>query len=377
MRFSKASGTNLKEMVSEKNPDYFIAACVAFLIFFGLVMLASASADLGKIRFDDNFYFIKHQLLRGFLPGLIGFMLAIKIYYGSYEKYAFIFLAINILLLLLIFSPLGISTKGADRWLSLGLLSIQPSEILKLSFIAYLAAWLSGEKERQSSLYKGFIPFIAILGILGSILLKQSSTSMFGILLITALIIYLMSGAKLSYLGGALLIGVVSIASISYFSPYRWERILTYLKPDANLETTGFHINQALIAVGSGGLTGVGLGQSTTKISYLPEPIGDSIFAIVSEELGFLGAATIIIVFTLLSIRILTISKKIPDKFGRLLLVGFGGLIGVQSFINIGAISGLIPLTGMPLPFVSFGGTALVIFMTMSGLILNISKYAR
>ncbi len=377
MKFHGVEGRNIREIVSEKSPDYFITACVAFLIFFGLVMLASASADLGKIKFDDNFYFIKHQLLRGFLPGLIGFLLALKIYYGAYEKYSFLFLAFNVLLLLLIFSNLGLSAKGAERWLELGPLSIQPSEILKLSFIVYLAAWLSGEKERQYSLYKGFIPFIAILGILGSILLKQSSTSMFGILLITALIIYLMSGAKLSYLWGALLIGLISIASISYFSPYRWNRITTYLKPDANLETTGFHINQARIAIGAGGLTGVGLGQSTTKISYLPEPIGDSIFAIISEELGFLGAATIIIVFALLSIRILAISKKIPDKFGRLLLMGFGSLIGVQAFINIGAISGLIPLTGMPLPFISFGGTALTVFMTMSGIILNISKYAR
>lgn len=360
-----------------KKPDYLIVLCVSLLILFGLVMLVSASADLGKTKFDDSYFYVKHQIIYGLIPGIIGFFTALKIYYGAYEKRALFILGFTIVLLLLVFTPLGFKAGGAERWLQFGSITFQPSELLKLSFVIYFAAWLSGNEERQKSLRHGLIPFIVLISIIGLILFKQPSTSTFAILAVTSGIIYLVSGAKISHILLGIVFAGILILGISYLSPYRWARITTFFNPGTNLETSGYHINQALTAIGSGGLTGVGFGQSTTKIKYLPEPIGDSIFAIIAEELGFIGSALVIILITLLTIRILSLSKSVPDKFGRLLLVGFGSIIAVQSFMNIASISGVIPLTGVPLPFISYGGTTLAVFMTMSGIIVNISKYAR
>ena len=184
-----------------------------------------------------------------------------------------------------------------------------------------------------------------------------------------------MSGAKLSYLAAAFLGAGLILLLIIYLTPYRWERLVNFFEPEANILSGGFHRNQALIAIGSGGLFGAGFGQSTTKISYLPEPAGDSIFAVIAEELGFVGAGLLILVFLALVLKIFFLSKRAPDKFGELLLIGFGSLIAIQTFAHIGAISGLIPLTGTPLPFISYGGTALAVFMTIGGIVVNVSKY--
>lgn len=220
------------------------------------------------------------------------------------------------------------------------------------------------------------MPFLLISGAIGLLLIFQPSTSTAAIIILTALMIYFSSGAKLRYVFSTLLLGLAAFLVISYLTPYRWERIMSFVRPDANTQGSSYQINQALIAIGSGGLDGVGFGKSTTKLRYLPQPIDDSIFAIVSEELGFIGATMLIFVFITLILRNFILSKKIPDEFGRMLLIGFGSLIAIQTFIHIGAISGLIPLTGVPLPYISYGGTALAIFMTISGIIVNISKYA-
>ena len=186
---------------------------------------------------------------------------------------------------------------------------------------------------------------------------------------------YFASGARMLYLALTVVLGIATIVTVSYFSPYRWSRIVAYMNPDANLQESGYHGNQARIAIGSGGLWGVGLGESTTKMKYLPEPIGDSVFAVIAEELGFIGSATVALLFGTLSLRTLLLSRRLQNRFGQLLLIGFGAMIGLQAFVNIGAISGLLPLTGMPLPFISYGGTGIVVFLTMIGVITNISKY--
>ncbi len=363
-------------MFAKHRPDYLILLCLAFLVVFGLVMLASSSSNLGQEKFGDSFYYLKHQLLYGLGLGFLGFFLGYKIYYRRYEKIAMILLLINIGFLILVFTPLGVKAGGAERWLILGPVTFQPSELLKLTFVVYLAAWLSKHLDRQKKFWKGFVPFLAIAGIISGLLLKQPATTMVAILMGTGLIVYFVSGAKLSYIFGTALLSVAAFAAVVYLTPYRWERIINFIKPSANPLSGGYHINQALIAIGSGKLTGVGFGQSTTKINYLPEPIGDSIFAIIAEELGFIGSAALIMVFAALVLKILLISQRTKDRFGRLMLIGFGSIIGLQTFINIAAISGLIPLTGVPLPFISYGGTALAVFMTMGGIIANISRHA-
>ncbi len=364
-------------LAAKHKPDYVILACVAFLILFGLVMLSSASANLGESKLNDNYYYLRHQFLYGFLIGLALFFITSKIYYGIYEKLAVPLIIVAIILLLLIFTPLGIKIGGATRWLLFGGFTFQPSEFIKLASVIYFSAWLAGDKDRQNNLWKGFVPFVMVLTVIGAILLKQSSTSIFALIFATACIVYFACGAKLTYPLGAASLGILGLIIVIIFTPYRWSRVSAYLNPTINQTTSGYHINQALIAIGSGGLYGVGLGQSTTKINYLPEPIGDSIFAVIAEEFGFIGASATVLIFGLLVIRVLMLASRVDHKFGQLLLIGFGSMLGLQSFINIAAISGIIPLTGIPLPFISYGSTAMIILMTTMGIVTNISSYTR
>ncbi len=369
---------NIRAPKKTSSPDYVFIAFVLVLIAFGLVMLTSASSDLGKARFGDSYYYLVHQILYGLVPGIIGFFATFLIYYRRFEKWSMPILAISILFLLLIFTPLGFSAKGSDRWIQLGSFTFQPAELLKFSFFAYLAAWISRKKERNKSLSEGFLPFLLITGFIMTLIILQPSTSIAILILAAALFTYFTAGAKIKFLAVALLIALVAIGLVVYFTPYRLERVMTFFRPSAANElSSGYHINQALIAIGSGGFTGVGYGQSTTKLHYLPEPIGDSIFAVLGEELGFLGTMAFILIFLMFIWRGLRIAKEAPDSFGRLVVVGFITLICLQAFVNIAAISGILPLTGMPLPFVSYGGTALAVLLTMCGMMVNISRYRK
>ncbi len=357
-----------------KKSDLIIIFCTFFLVVAGLVMLASASSNIGKIRFDDTYHYLKHQLMFGFSFGLIGFFLGSKIYYRFYEKIAVILILVGLGLLLMVFTPFGLQTGGAERWIQLGPISFQPAEFMNIAMIIYLAAWLR-KKERTKKALKGLVPFLIVVGLTTFLLLKQPSTSSAAILLAISLIVYFASGTKISHILAIILIGTIGFGSVIYLSPYRWERVQSFLNPEANQLSSGYHINQTLIAIGSGGLWGVGYGQSTTKSNYLPEPIGDSIFAVIAEEMGFVGTGVLLGVFLLLIIRTFQVAARARDRFGHLLLVGFGSLIALQTFVNIAAVSGVIPLTGAPLPFISYGGTALVSFMTIAGIINNVSKY--
>jgi cell division protein FtsW len=365
----------IKNPRARHKPDFLVMVFIFMIIAFGLIMLSSASSDLAKIEFGDSYYYLKHQILFGLLPGLFLFLFASNFYYQNYKKFAIFLFSLNILLLILVFSPLGVTSGGATRWLTLGPLTFQPSELLKFSFIAYMAAWLSGPQKRKNNFLEGLVPFSIICGLVGSLLLIQPATSTAGILILSALVVYLISGAKKSYIFAIFILGITLFMAVSYLTPYRWQRITSFIDPSQNTQSSSYHINQALIAIGSGNLTGVGFGQSTTKIHYLPEPIGDSIFAVIAEEIGFVGSSALILGFLVLVTRIFILAKRTMDQFGQLLLVGFGTLIGLQFFVNVGAISGIIPLTGMAIPFISYGGTSLVIFMFISGIIVNISKH--
>lgn len=357
-------------------PDYIILFGTLLLITIGLAVFTSASSDLGKLKFNDSYYYLKHQLIYGLGIGTALFWFTSKFYYKNYQKLATALLLFSFFLLVLVlFTPLGKSSGGSLRWLKIGSFIFQPSEILKATFIIYLASWLSGKAHRLKSFQKGYLPFLIICGVTASLLIFQPSTSAAVILMFLAIIIYFFSGAKLSYIVSTIILGLAGFLIISYFTPYRWERLKTFLNPDANTQTSSYQITWARIAIGSGGLWGKGFGQSTTKLHYLPQPIDDSIFAIIAEELGFIGAVFIISIFVFIITRSFLLVKKTSDKFGQLLLIGFGSLIGLQTFIHISAISGLLPLTGIPLPYISYGGTALAVFMAISGIMVNISKY--
>lgn len=358
------------------NPDYLILAIVAILTIFGLVMLASASFELGKIKFNDTYYYIKHQVLYGLLIGLAGFFIAFKLNYRVYQKIAFVLLLLSLGVLMLVFTDLGYVAGGAGRWLKVGPITFQPAEILKISFILYLAAWLSNVKHnRAGNFFEGFVPFLIIIGLVAGLLIMQPATSTVVILIGAGLAVYFMSGAHVRYVALMLLLGVVALGLIVYATPYRRERVLTFLNRGADSADKGYHYQEALTTLGSGGLFGIGYGKSPAKVSRLPASINDSIFAVIGSELGFIGAGSLAVLFGFLTVRMLWLAKNMREQFGRLVLIGFAVIIGMQALINMAAISGVLPLTGVPLPFISYGGTALAVFLTMSGISLNISKF--
>jgi len=357
-----------------QNFDYVIATCVVLLLIIGFVALASASSDLGKIQYNDAYYYLKHQALYGLSVGIIGFFLGFYIDYRKYKKLMPILFFLSLAALFLTFTPLGTSSGGASRWIVVGPVTIQPSALMKLFFIGYLAAWFSGNKsDRQKSLSEGLIPFLGISGIVGILLLVQRSTSAAVILMVGAIAIYFVGGADKKHIFATIALGITLLAAFIAITPYRRERVLTFFNKESDTAESGYQVTQALTTIGSGGLVGVGYGQSTIKTS-LPERVGDSIFAVIAEEFGFIGSILLILVYAILALRTLLISKKVKDQYGKLLLVGFGTIIGVQAFIHIGGNAGLIPLTGVPLPLISYGSNSMLVFMTMAGITLNISK---
>lgn len=353
------------------------ALLFAGVLVFGLLMLASASWPLGFDRFYGNgYYFLVHQLLFGVLPGIVGFLIAYLVPHQSYRKFALPMLAISIFLLLIVFVPgLGIEIKGSHSWISLGLFSFQPSELVKFTFLVYLAAWLEGSMGKNvQDATRGLLPFLVVLGVIMLLLLLQPDTGTMGIIVMMALAVYFVAGAPMKYFAFFGIAGAALLWLLFTISPYRAERLTAFLHPELDKQGSGYQINQALLAVGSGGVFGRGYGHSLQKFQYLPEVAGDSIFAVIAEELGFLLTSAFVVLYVAMLFRGLVIAERAPDSFGTYLVVGVMAWLGIQAFVNIGAMVALLPLTGVPLPFVSYGGTALAISMTAVGVVLNVSK---
>lgn len=361
-----------------KNLDKTLLFTILILMIFGLVMIASAGVIYSETRFGDNYYFFKHQLFFGFLPGLITLYFFQKIDYHYWRKIAAPLFLISLIFLVLVFIP-GIGTKiyGASRWIQLWHFSFQPSEMAKIATIIYLAAWLESRgKRRIGDFFEGMAPFLGILGILGFLILKQPDTGTLGLIVLVSGIIYFVSGAKISHVLALILTVIAGLGMLIKIAPYRMNRFLVFLNPELDPRGIGYQINQALLAIGSGGIFGIGLGHSRQKFNYLPEPVGDSIFAIIGEELGIIGAGILILLFVVLAFRGFRIAKNSPDEFGKLVAAGITSWIVFQAFINIAAITSIIPLTGIPLPFISYGGTSLIFLLAGAGILLNISKHA-
>jgi cell division protein FtsW len=362
-------------MKSTQRSDQILSITTFALIAFGLVMISSAGVAISQYRFGDGYYFFKHQLFFGVLPGLVLMFIAQKINYQFWKKIALPMFILNLAFLILVFIPgLGLNFQGASRWIKLGPFSFQPTEMLKLSLILYLAAWLEGKKEQGRDFFEGLVPFLAILGVVGFLIIKQPDMGTLGTIVIVAMAMYFLSGAKIKHLMGMFGAGLVAFLALIKFESYRMDRLLVFLHPELDPRGIGYQINQALLAIGSGGLFGLGLGHSRQKFNYLPEPVGDSIFAIICEEIGLIGATILILLFVVFAMRGLKIAKNAPDIFGKLVAIGITSWIIFQALINISAITGLIPLTGVTLPFISYGGTSLIFSMTGVGILLNISK---
>jgi cell division protein FtsW len=362
---------------TDKKADRVLLYTTFALLVFGLVMISSAGIAYSRGHFGDSYFFFKRQLV-GVLIGLVVLYFSQRVNYNYWKKISLPFFILSIIFLILVFVP-GVGTKiyGANRWLAIGPFSFQPSEMLKLGLVIYMAAWLESRGERVKDFFEGFLPFITIVAIISFLLMKQPDMGSLGVIILTAISMFFLSGSKISHMllmGSA---GFLSLAVLIKVESYRMNRLLVFLHPELDPRGIGYQINQALLAIGSGGVLGVGLGHSMQKFNYLPEPVGDSIFAIIGEELGLIGCVALIVLFALLTMRGLRIAKNAPDKFSRLVAAGIVSWIFFQAFINVAAISGLIPLTGIPLPFISYGGTSIVFLMAAIGILLNISKQVK
>ncbi|MBU4274729.1 putative lipid II flippase FtsW [Patescibacteria group bacterium] len=372
-----------------KHLDYFLLFILALFLISGISFLATISAPASLKKFETTNYYLIHQLTHGFLPGIILGLVCFLIPLGFLRKISPIILLANLMALFLVFLPqIGSRIWGASRWLNFGIINFQPSEFLKISSILYLSSWL---KNRLSYQHQGkgilkskrvhytfkqvFLPFLVFLAVISIILILQPDISTLGIIGVTALIIYFAAGTPVwhSFL---IIIGAVSgLALLIKYEAYRMSRLIVFLHPEVDPMGIGFQMKQALISIGSGGLGGRGLGLSSQKFGFLPQSMSDSTFAIIAEELGFIGCVFLILLFLIFLWVGLMIARRADDKFSQLVALGITFWIVLQGFVNISSMIGILPLTGIPLPFISYGGSHIVAELIGVGILLNIARH--
>jgi cell division protein FtsW len=355
--------------------DKIFIFLLSALLLVGVFVFTSAS--LGIYAKNEALFYsmVTNQLLLGLLGGILAFLIFSKIPYRIWKKYAYHIFAFSVVVTLLVFVPgIGFEHGGAKRWIHLFSQSFQPSELLKFGLILFLSAWFSLSKDRAATLRYGLLPFVLILGLCAGIMLKQPDTGTFIVMTISAFAIYFVAGAKWKHIAILLITGLIGLALLIAVRPYIKDRLITFIDPTTDPLGSAYQIQQSLIAIGSGEIFGRGLGQSVQKFSYLPEPVGDSVFAIVGEELGFIGSVSLVVLFLLFGLRGFKIASRAPDSFGTLFATGIISLIIVQSFLNIASLIGIFPLTGVPLVFISHGGTALLFALAEVGIVVNISR---
>lgn len=378
--YFKGKSENKKRRISHfskwHRPDWLLLGSFFLLLGFGLIALASAGTAVGYETFGDSYYFVKHQIMIGVIPGLIFMYILSRIDYKYWKSWAGIMLFASIILLISVFIPgLGAGYGTAKSWIIIAGFSFQPAELVKLTFLIYLVSWLVNRGEgKVKNLQEGFLPFMFILGMIVLLMVLQPDVGTMSIIVFTALVVYFIAGASWKHLFLITTIGFLGLALLINISPYRAQRFMTFLHPEIDPQGVGYHINQAYLAVGSGGLTGKGYGHSRQKFQYLPEVTGDSIFAIVAEELGFIFSIFVVLLLLFIAYRGIINSKNAPDKFGQLLGVGIISWFVIQGFFNIASMIGLMPMTGVPFPFMSSGGSAMMVGLAAFGILLNISR---
>lgn len=362
-------------MLRKRDPILF--AAVLFFVAAGILALISASLGL----FEENLSPLKllsRQLILGLALGAVLFFTADRTPYHFWHKTAFWIFLVALALTLLVFVPgIGFKSGGAARWINFGPIFFQPSELLKIGLIIYMAAWLSSRGREVSSAQFGALPVFLLILAVSLIFFKQPDLGTLGVLVISGLLLFFIAGGKLKHLAlmGFFLLAMTAV--VFYFKPYSFERVRVFLDRDYDPQGAGYQVRQAAIAFGSGGIFGKGFGQGLQKYNYLPEPTADAIFAVVGEEFGFAGASFLVILFLIFLWRAIFILRRAPDIFAKLLGSGVVILIIMQAFINMSAIAGLLPLTGITLPFISQGGSSLAATLWAVGILSNISRSYR
>jgi cell division protein FtsW len=355
-------------------PDVWLFGVAIVLLSVGVVMVYSASAIVAADRFHDPYFFLKKQVFWALL-GAACLWLAIKVDYRRLEGFVLpLLIFAGILLVLVLVSPLGQAINGTRRWIRLGPVSFQPAELAKLALVLYLAAFLAKKREVIEDLRRGILPPLAVAGLLAALVLAQPDLGNCLTLITLTFTLLFLAGGRARHLGLILAAALPPLVVAIWAAPYRLRRIVAFLDPWSDPRGSGFQIIQSWLALGNGGIFGQGIGASRQKLFYLPESHTDFIFAIIGEELGFVGAAAVVALFVVLVWRGLRIGLRAPDPFGGYLALGITVLIATQTLVNLGVVTGLLPTKGLPLPYLSFGGSALLVTMLSTGVLLNISQ---
>lgn len=356
-------------------PDYAFFLLISVIVLFGLLMVLSAG-QVQSYQLKGNGYHYFLQQVEALAIGLVGFFIVQRIRYDRWKKIALPLLLVGLALLVLVFVPgIGFSYGGATRWINTGIFPLQAAEIGKLALVVYLATWLSSKGADVRNFRKGVLPFCGVVGLMAFLIMLEPDMGTTSVILAIGLVMFYTAGAASRHI--AMLAGSVAglLAVLIAIAPYRINRLLTFLDPSKDTLGTGYHVQQALVAIGSGGFFGLGFNNSLQKHFFLPEPMNDSIFAIITEELGFVTAALVIAAFSYVGVRGFRIARRAPDTFSRLLVTGIITWVVWQAMVNIAAMLSLVPLTGVTLPFVSYGGSSLVVLLIAMGLVYNVSKY--
>ncbi len=372
---SYATAPLAAETLDARRPDYLVLASTIALLVLGTLMVYSASFVVAHNEFNDDAYFLNRQLI-WIAVGGVGLLLAMRIDYRRWRALSLPIMFGCIGLLVLVLVPgIGSTSYGAVRWLKLGGVQIQPSEIAKLAIVLYLADWLSRRGSLVGGFMKGLLPFAIIVGIVATLVEAQPDLGTTAIIVGTSACVFFVAGANLLHITGlGLAAGGAGMALLAHLSGYQLERIRAFLDPWSDIQGSGWHTAQGLIALGSGGVLGHGLGNGLQKYYWVPNAHTDAIFAIIGEELGFLGCLGVMGLFGILSWRGFLIAWKAPDPFARLFATGLTCLLTLQALVNVAVVTNALPYTGVTLPLVSFGGSSTVISLIAIGLLLNISR---
>lgn len=361
----------------KKEVDKLFLGLTIVLVVAGFFIFISASLGLYAQQGLSLMAITLRQFFLGLVGGFSVMWLLSHVPYQYWKKYAIpVFLSSLVLTCLVFVSGLGYTHNGATRWLAIGPISLQPVEFLKIGFVICFAAWCAYAGDKIQTVKYGVLPFLLLIGVISGVLFAQPDTGSIIVIGLTALSMFIVAGARKLHIAGIIGIAALALSILAYFRPYVQDRIFTFLNPAVDPFGAGYQIKQSLIAVGSGEWFGRGFGQSIQKFNFVPEPVGDSIFAVFAEEWGFIGSVILILLFIAFALRGYKIAADTKDRFGQLLVIGLVTLITAQSFVNIAALIGLMPLTGLPLIFVSHGGTAIFIALASVGIVLNVSRGA-
>lgn len=354
--------------------DFVLFIVVMFLVFIGIMMVFSSSYYVALSVWKDKFLFFRKELVFA-VVGFLGMIFFTLLDYRKLKKISTPIMFLSIIFLILVLTPVGLKINGARRWIDLGVTTFMPSEFAKLACIIFCAATMSNKGEKIKDFKLGILPYIVLIVINFALIIKQPNLSTAITISMIVFSMLFVSGAKLKHLGLIMISGFIAMGLFAVSAEYRLKRVMTLLNPGANPLGEGWQVTQSLYALGSGGIFGVGLGQSTQNKLYIPEPQNDFIYATIGEELGFIGAVIVIMLFLILIYRGLKIASSSNDLFATLLASGISAMIAIQVFVNIGVVSAILPATGIALPFISYGGNSLIMMMSSVGILLSISRY--